>query len=187
MKYFFITGTPASGKSTLAKRISTKLGWKHIDIDKWRGEMCNDPLIKPWVEFFMNKDELKYWQETSPEEDFQNLVKQSEAFWPFILKEINKIIKSGEPAIFEAVNILPHLAKSDLSFDGIVLINNSPEVIFERIKKDPRWGETEELQKIESIRFVEEAMFYKIEAEKYGYKVFDDPLIAEQEFLKKIK
>jgi dephospho-CoA kinase len=179
MNYLFITGTPASGKSTLAQKIAEAKGWQHIDVDNWRGEMWNDPTIRPWVDLFKDKDEAEYWATTSPEEDFQNLVNQSEAFWPVILRKINEIVDQGKPAIFEAVNILPHLAKKDLPFEGIVLINTSSETIFERLKEDPRWGETEELQKIESQRFVEEAEFYKIEAEKYGYKVFDDSKAAE--------
>lgn len=183
MNYFFITGTPASGKSTLAKKIADLKGWSHFDVDDWREEMWQDPEIRPWVDFFLNQDEKTYWETTNPEQDFNNLIDQSEAFWKVILKKINDVISSGKPAIFEAVNILPHLAKRDLPFDGIVLINRSPEIVFERIKKDPRWGSTEELQKIEAQRFVDEAGFYKKEADKYGYKVFEDSAEAEKYLL----
>ena len=75
----------------------------------------------------------------------------------------------GKSAIFEGVNILPHLAHCDLNFKGIILLGESFEVILERNKKDPRWGQTEELQ--------------KKEAEKYGFKTFSDPMLAEKELL----
>jgi dephospho-CoA kinase len=180
MKYLFITGTPASGKSTLAKKFALAKGWAHFDIDDWREEMWQDPDIRPWVDFFINKDEAEYWKNTSPEGDFKNLIDQSEAFWPTILRKIKEVMVEGKPAVFEAVNILPHLAKRDLPFEGVVLINDQPEVIFERIKAHPRWGKTEELQHIEARRFADEARFYKSEAKKYGYKVFSDSKEAEE-------
>ena len=187
MKYFFITGTPNSGKSTLAKKVTEAIGGIHVDIDNWRVEMWGDENIRPFVDFFKNKDEMEYWNNTSPEQDFQNLVEQSEVFWPVISKKIKNIINEGEPAIFEAVNILPHLAKRDLPFKGIVLINTSVEENYKRFKERPRWGDTEELQKIEAERFVQQAEFYRKEAEKYGYEVFEDSKEAEKYLIDSMK
>ncbi len=187
MKHFFITGTPNAGKSTLAKRIADKCDMLHIDVDSWREKMWQDESIRPWVDFFKDKDEMEYWSITTPEEDFQNLVNQSEAFWPFILKNINAIVERDAPAVFEAVNILPHLAKRDLPFDGVVLVNTSVDTNLERLKIRPRWGASGELQKIEAVRFAQQADLYVKEAEKYGFRVFENDKEAEAYMINVLK
>ncbi len=185
MKYFFITGIPAAGKSFLADKISKKLGILHVKIDDLRKELTNNPRFSDWVNFFYNQDEKKYYQSTSCEKQWENIKNQSEAIWPEIKKKINEVIKTGKPAIFEAVNLLPHLIKRDFDFPGIILLGNSIEEIFERNKKAPRWGNTEELQKIEAEAFFNcEGGWYKKEAEKFGFKVFRDSNEAEKEILK---
>lgn len=184
MSYVFISGIPASGKSFLARKVTQKTGTFHLDIDTLREEMSKNPELEQWVNFYWNQDERKYLTETSCEEQWLNLVKQSEAFWPIILRKIDEIKKSHTPAIFESVNILPHLAARNLGFPGIVLLGESIEQIFERNKKDPRWGKTEDLQKLEAETFFNcERGNYKREAEKYGFKTFVNPDEAERELL----
>ena len=184
MKYAFISGIPASGKSYLAERIAKINGTLHFKVDDWREEFRKNNNAD-WIDFFWNKNEWKYWDKTSCVEHWQNIVKQSEALWPDIVKKIEEVIKSGKPAIFEGVNILPHLAKRDLDFGGIVLLGESVEVIFERNKKDPRWGETEELQLKEAEYFYNcEGPKYKSEADKYGYEAFYDADTAEAALIK---
>src|SRR3989344_7705403 len=172
---FFITGIPTAGKSFLAKRIIKELGGKFISADDLREELENDPKYKSWVNFYLDQDEKTYYTSTNHEQQWQNLVKQSEALWPGILEILDKSDNNEKMVIFEGVNILPHLAKRDLKFPGIVLIGKSFNETFERNKKDPRWGKTEELQKLEAEAFFYgERPHYKEEAEKYGYPVFDD-------------
>ena len=188
MAYVFIGGIPASGKSFLAKRIADKTHTFHLDIDTLRSEMAKDPMREPWVSFYWNLDEKKYLTETSCEKKWSNLVKQSEAFWAFILNKIEEIKETHPSAIFEAVNILPHLAEKDLDFPGIFLLGESFEQIFERIKISPRWGKTEELQKLEAETFFNcERENYKKEAGEYGFKTFTNSKDAEQELLKLLK
>jgi len=186
MKCVFIGGIPASGKSYIAKKVANEIGAIHIDLDKLRcSEMIKNPELKPWTEFFMNRDEKTYWENTNCEQHWNNLKNQSEAFWPTMLRKIKETQSLGKSIVFEAVNILPHLARRDLDFEGIFLLGESLDVIFERNKKDPRWGKTEELQKIEADRFYNcEGPMYKKEAEKYGFKTFIDPIEAEKEVLK---
>lgn len=188
MSYVFIGGIPASGKSFLAKKIAEKTNAFHLDIDTLRSEMAEDPNLKPWVNFYWDQDEKIYLTETSCQEKWSNLVKQSETFWPFILGKINRAKQSHPVAVFEAVNILPHLAAKDLDFPGIFLIGETFEQIFERIKKSPRWGKTEELQKLEAEAFFYcERENYKREVEKYGFKTFTNSEEAEQELLRLLK
>ncbi len=184
MKYAFISGIPASGKSHLAKKIAKNMGVLHFKIDDWREEFRKEKHAD-WVDFFWNKNESEYWDKTGCDEHWQNIAKQSEALWPDVVNKIGEVVSSGKSAIFEGVNILPHLARRDLKFEGIILLGESFEIVFERNKKDPRWGETEELQQKEAeIFFNCESPKYKAEAEKYGYKVFSDANLAEVELLK---
>ena len=185
MKCAFISGIPASGKTRLAAKVAKMNGALHIEIDKLREEMSNNPKLRKWVMFFWNKNESKYWKNTDCEQHWENLKNQSEAFWPTILKKIREVEKSGKPAIFEGVNILPHLANKDLKFSGIVLLGGSLKDIFERNKKEPRWGQTEELQKMEAKAFYTcEQPRYKSEAETYEYPTFSDLKEAEKKLLK---
>ena len=104
------------------------------------------------------------------------------------MKKIKQIQKSGTNAIFEGVNILPHLARKDLNFEGIFLLGESFEKILQRNKQDPRWGQTQELQTKEAQAFYNcERPKYKQEAEKYGFKTFTNPEQAEEELLRLIK
>lgn len=188
MAYVFISGIPASGKSFLAKKIAKKTNSFHLDIDTLRNEMAKYTKLEPWVSFYWNKDERKYLTETSCEEKWSNLVKQSEAFWPFILKKIEDIKVTHSSAIFEAVNILPHLASRDLDFPGVFLLGESFDQIFERIKMSPRWGNTKELQKLEAETFFNcERDSYIKESEKYGFKTFANSKDAGEELLKLLK
>ena len=135
--------------------------------------------------FFLNQDEDDYWKNTNCEQQWENLKNQSEAFWPTILKKITEVQKSRKPAIFEGVNILSHLAAKDIQFPGIILLGSSLDDIFERNKKEPRWGKTEELQMMEAEGFYNcERPRYKAEAEKYGYATFYDVKEAEEKLLK---
>lgn len=125
MKNVFISGIPTSGKSYLAQKIAQKINGCCVDVDELRISMQENPKLEPWVNFFWNKDEKEYWETVSPQEHWNNLKKQSEVFWPTILKKIKDIQKTKQLAIFEGVNILPHLAHRDLDFSGIVLLGES--------------------------------------------------------------
>lgn len=182
MSYIFIGGIPASGKSYLARKLCDETGAFYFSIDNLREEMSKDPKLEYWTNFYWNLNEDDYYKTTSCEGQWRNLVNQSEAFWPRILAEINKIKESHKSAIFEGVNILPHLAKKNLGFPGIFLLGESVEQIFERNKLSPRWGQTESLQRIEAEAFFKcEGKMYQQEAEKYGYKTFRDSRLAEDE------
>lgn len=188
MSYVFISGIPSSGKSFLARKVAQKIGVFHLDTDTLRDAMAKDPKLAPWVNFYWNQDERKYLTETPCDVLWQNLIRQSEAFWPTILENIGEAKKSHKVAIFESVNLLPHLAAKDLDFPGIVLLGESFEQVFERNKKSPRWGKTEELQRLEAEVFFNcERENYKREAERYGFKTFTDAGEAEQELLKMLK
>lgn len=186
--YAFIGGTSASGKTYAAKLFVKNSGLPiHIvSIDNFRKEFSKDPQLKYWVDILWNKNEEEYWKEVTYEKDIENLTAQSEAFWPSILKVVQKTKKLYKHAIFEAINIQPHLAKRDFDFPGFFLINEDYQTLLERFKKNPRWGKIENLQKLEVEFLVKhDVPFIKKEAKKYGYKVFNNSNDAIEE-LKKI-
>lgn len=174
-KRLFITGIPTSGKSHLAKQLADKVGGIPVLFDDFRENLAQNDQYKKWTNFYLDVDEKEYLTKTNPEKQWENLVAQSEGLWPAFLQEIEKYKDETKPVIFECVNILPHIAKKHLDFLGIVLIGKSYEEILERNIKSPRWGNTLELQELEAKTFFEvERPHYKAEAEKYGYKVFEN-------------
>lgn len=173
-KRLFLTGIPTGGKSYLGKKLAEKVGGICVSTDDMREELSKDPQYKEWIEFYLNQDEHAYYTTKNYDEQWDNLVKQSEVMWPGVLEKILEYEKEGRPVIFEGVNLLPHLIKRDFNIPGLVIIGKSLEDVFNRCKSNPRWGNTEELWKLEADAFFNgERPRYKREAEKYGYEVFE--------------
>jgi 2-phosphoglycerate kinase len=184
MQSIFITGIPTAGKSHLARKLSSELNFGLLDVDTLRSKMRLDPKLKIWVDFFFNLDEKAYYKTVSSDQQWQNMVDQSEAFWPTIKSELQQCLSHGQ-YIFEGVNLLPHLVK-ELGLQGAVLLGESFEQVLERNKRNPRWGDTEELQKMEAESFFScEREKYREEAEKYNFKWFENNEEAYQ-YLKKL-
>jgi 2-phosphoglycerate kinase len=173
-KRIFISGIPTSGKSYLAKKLAENVSGVAVFLDDFREGLAKNEEYRKLTNFYLDKDEYEYLTTTSPNEKWRNLVKQSEGLWPGFLKEINKYIYEERPVIFECVNILPHLAKKDLNFPGIILLGKSLEETVLRNMADPRWGSTTALQELEAKTFFEvKRPRYKEEAIKYGYPIFE--------------
>lgn len=175
-KRLFITGIPTAGKSYLAKKLAEEVSGICVSVDDMREELSKDERYKKWVNYYLDQDEKTYYTTTTYDEQWKNLVAQSEGFWPGILTGLAQYANEDRPVIFEGVNILPHLAHRDLQIPGIAIIGRSLKETFERNKKEPRWGATEELQKLEADAFFNgERPHYKDDAEKFGYPVFQTP------------
>lgn len=176
MPTVFITGCPGSGKSTLAKKVAKKTGATHIYIDGLKKIMRKDKKLKPWVEFFYKIDEEKYWKENSKSKHWQNMVQQSEAFWPRVRRIIKSFQEKNELLIVDGSNVMPHLVKQDFpDMKGIVLLPPSRKELFIRLQQEPRWSRVNKrLQAIEAKRYWQEAKSYKKMALKHGYKSFND-------------
>ena len=186
MHSVFITGIPTSGKTYLAQKMASRFGMIHVKVDDIIEEMIKDPLLKPWVNFFWDKEETHYLETTSYDEQWDHLVQQSEAFWPTIKKNIEDALAKGQPTIFEGVNLLPHLMQ-ELSLQGIVLLGSTEEEMLKRLKEHPRWGNTEELQRRETKAFFgSDRPYYAAEAQRYGFPSFSDSHKAEEELVKMI-
>lgn len=170
----FITGIPTAGKSYLAKKLAAEVGGICVSVDDIREGLAEDERYRKWVNFYLDKNEFEYYSKSTPDELWADLVAQCEGLWPATLQKISEYENEERPVIFEGVNILPHLANRDLKIPGVVIIGKTFQETFERNKKDPRWGATEELQRMEAEAFFNcERPHYKEEAEKYGYPVFE--------------
>lgn len=175
-KRLFISGIPTAGKSYLGKKLAQEVDGICISIDDIREGLSKDERYKKWVNYYLDQDEYTYYTTTDYDVQWNNFMKQSEGLWPGILAKIAQYENEQKPVIFEGVNILPHLAHKDLSVPGMVIIGHSFDEILERNKKEPRWGATEELQKLEADAFFYgERPHYKAESKKYGYPVFETP------------
>ncbi len=186
--YAFIGGTSAAGKTYVARAFAkqSKLPIHVVSIDDHRREFAKDPKLRYWTDILWNKNEEKYWKTITYKEDIGNLIKQSEAFWSRILEVVKRTKKLHKHALFEAINIQPHLAKRDFDFTGFFLINEDSPTLLKRLKEHPRWGKTEELQKLEvAFLLKHDVPFVKQQAKKYKYKVVNDSNDAINE-LKKI-
>lgn len=150
----FITGIPTAGKSYLAKKLKDELGAKHVELDDLREGLISHPEYGKWISFYYNQDERMYLENTSPEDKWKHLVKQSEEIWPVFKEEIKKYNDEEGLVVFESVNLLPHLIQRDFpESKQIVLIGESLELTYKRNQESPRWGDTDELQKLEADNF----------------------------------
>ena len=172
----FITGIPTAGKSYLGKRLAKEIGGICVSIDDIRKELLNNDQYNKWVNYYLDQDEYTYYTTTTYDQQWENLVAQSEGLWPGILTKLTQYTNEDKPVIFEGVNILPHLAQKELQIPGVVIIGQSFEEVFKRNMQEPRWGKTKELQRLEADAFFYgERPHYKNEAKKYGYQVFETP------------
>lgn len=173
-KRLCITGIPTAGKSTLSKKLAESTGGIAVFLDDFREELASDERYATWVNFYTDQDLETYYTTTSPEDEWKNLVAQSEAIWPAFLERIDSYADEERPVIFECVNLLPHLIHRDLDFPCVVLIGSSYEQTLERNAQDPRWGSTErELELNSKSFFFVERPRYLEEAQKYGYPAFE--------------
>jgi 2-phosphoglycerate kinase len=170
-----ITGIPTSGKTFLGARLAKDLNGILVSTDVIREELRKDERFRPWHDFYRQQDERRYYATTSYQQQWENLVRQSEGLWPGLQAHFERYRNIVQPIIFEGVNLLPHLIKTHLNFPAIALIGRSLEEVLERNRERPRWGLTDELQRLEADAFFYgERPRYKAEAEKYGYPVFDN-------------
>jgi predicted ATPase len=202
----FITGIPTAGKTHLAEKLARATGAFCLETDDLRQKFSRSPLYRPWTDLYREMDEKSYYSGTDYETQWQNLVRQSEALWPPTRDHILAYCEGRIPLrsrlaaaargyrpsrrllIAEGVNILPHLAHRDLPFPGFVIVGSSYEDVLRRLAARPRWGRTEELQRMEADAFwYGERPRYMQEAEKYRYRVFRTAEEAYPEILKALQ
>lgn len=202
----FITGIPTAGKSYLARKLIDLTGGYCLETDNLYEELGRDPRYEKWAKFFEDNDEHAYYTENDPDKQWAILSEMHEKLWPGVLEKIRayeagdipsksrmagllrKPFSQKRPLIFEGINILPHLAKRDLTFPGVVLVGKSYEEVLNRNHERPRWGKTEEMIRMGANAFwsVERPRYIK-EALSCGYGIFEDADEAYEEALKMLE
>jgi dephospho-CoA kinase len=202
----FITGIPTAGKSYLARKLLNATGGYCLETDNLYEELGRDPRFEEWARFFEDNDEHAYYTENDPKRQWAILSEMHEKLWPGVLERIRAYEAGDIPTksklagflrkpfsqkrllVFEGINILPHLARKDLDFPGVVLVGKSYEEVLTRNRERPRWGKTEEMIQMGANAFWSvERPRYIAEAQSCGYKIFEDADEAYEEALKMLE
>jgi len=142
MKKIFIVGMPGSGKSTMAKYLSSETSFKYLDLDEE-------------IEFKSKKSVSKIF-EIDGEESFRVLEKET----------LDEIIQKEEKFILATGGGTPSYDDNmeKMNKNGItIFLNTSPEILIERISrknKRPLFNSTNVREKVSKI-FDERIKFYK--------------------------
>ena len=142
MKKIFIVGMPGSGKSTMAKYISSETSFKYLDLDEE-------------IELKSKKSVSKIF-EIEGEESFRVLEKET----------LDEIIQKEEKFILATGGGTPSYDDNmeKMNENGItIFLNTSPEILIERISrknKRPLFNSTNVREKVSKI-FDERIKFYK--------------------------
>ena len=142
MKKIFIVGMPGSGKSTMAKYLSSETSFKYLDLDEE-------------IEFKSKKSVSKIF-EIDGEESFRVLEKET----------LDEIIQKEEKFILATGGGTPSYDDNmeKMNENGItIFLNTSPEILIERISrknKRPLFNSTNVREKVSKI-FDERIKFYK--------------------------
>ena len=142
MKKIFIVGMPGSGKSTMAKYLSSETSFKYLDLDEE-------------IELKSKKSVSKIF-EIDGEESFRVLEKET----------LDEIIQKEEKFILATGGGTPSYDNNmeKMNENGItIFLNTSPEILIERISrknKRPLFNSTNVREKVSKI-FDERIKFYK--------------------------
>tara|TARA_Y100000748_G_C15418848_1_gene458473 strand:+ start:361 stop:855 length:495 start_codon:yes stop_codon:yes gene_type:complete len=142
MKKIFIVGMPGSGKSTMAKYLSSETSFKYLDLDEE-------------IELKSKKSVSKIF-EIDGEESFRVLEKET----------LDEIIQKEEKFILATGGGTPSYDDNmeKMNENGItIFLNTSPEILIERISrknKRPLFNSTNVREKVSKI-FDERVKFYK--------------------------
>ena len=142
MKKIFIVGMPGSGKSTMAKYLSSATSFKYLDLDEE-------------IELKSKKSVSKIF-EIDGEESFRVLEKET----------LDEIIQKEEKFILATGGGTPSYDDNmeKMNENGItIFLNTSPEILIERISrknKRPLFNSTNVREKVSKI-FNERIKFYK--------------------------
>ena len=187
---YFIGGAPRIGKTLLALALAEKIKGHYVSSDSIRNaakKSCND---RDSDLFILNKTEhipeeawLKDHNEL-PEKIIEYQNRESIALWPSVVSFCNSFCEDNAVHVLEGVALLPSLVSQmkDIPRHVVYVGNtseNHPEAMLKFAKDFPQWdwmgssGYSEE--KIRAMgNFVRTmSLYFKSEAEKYGFQYFE--------------
>ncbi|MFA6353573.1 MAG: hypothetical protein WCW93_01430 [Candidatus Paceibacterota bacterium] len=182
-KRLIITGIPTIGKTNLAKQLAEAVGGICVSSEEIRNYLRSNPKYTATTYFWKDKNKRAYYIKTPYNQQWKNLVTQSEQLWEGVLEKINSYKDEERPVIFEGVGMLPHLVHQDLDFPCVVIIGINLKEVIEANKERPEW-DSEELELQSVALFLGDQPYFKKEAEKYNYPVFKNDSETLKEALK---
>jgi adenylate kinase family enzyme len=125
---FWIGGSPCSGKSTVAARLSERFGWAIYSCDDayYRHQELIAPDRQPVYSRLSKLDGDEVWMRPVPQQIEEELEIYREEF-PFILQDLCSRAKR-EPVIAEGAALLPELlASAEVPADRAIWLVPTPE------------------------------------------------------------
>ncbi|EKE24968.1 MAG: hypothetical protein ACD_5C00342G0006 [uncultured bacterium] len=195
---YLIGGAPRCGKSILAKKLAKKLDVQFFQCDYLRpiiiaytpkNEMDQKfPLVKMYDE--NGCDNNKLFKNFSPEELLQADIIEARTLWLGIKEFIKQKAVLGRDVIVEGVQLLPELVdeikkeKYVKDLKAVYLIKENEQKILEGFKKNTQndWliqdSNSEETLLLAARMVCNDSEYFKKEAAKYGFEVFN----SDEEF-----
>ncbi len=173
----FIGGSPAAGKSFVAKQLGQHLGLPILQVDEFRDDVRelakNNPNKYPKQAELLDITAEEFWKKRSPQEVMQHEIDEGREIWPFIQKKI----QDGFGGIIEGVSLLPELIFQEYqtSARAIFLVDKDPERIRQTVYERGVWAAANTYSDWVKEREVQwlpmHADFFLREATKYQFPV----------------
>ena len=161
LRVILIGGPSNAGKSTLARFLALRLGWRHASTD----QVQRTPHPgRPWKdEGSIPKHVADHYSALSVDELFARVVQHYQNVWPGIESLITSHATdfSSEPLVLEGSALWPETVVA-LDLDNVAAIWLKPnnKVLEERIKKASRFAEASEGEKMMIQKFLGRAHLY---------------------------
>lgn len=193
---YFIAGPPRVGKTTLSYRLAEKIKGHVVSTDAIRSAAKKARENKTGDLFrtnFYNSLSEEEWFERHlkhPEVVVEDHNKESAAFWTSIVSFCNTFCEDSAIHIVEGAHLIPELVASmeDRPAHIVYVGNTNPDhfkhmLEYSRNNPDQDWmaslGYGEEKIQAMAIFVREMSLYFKTEAEKYGFPYFE---ISDEDF-----
>lgn len=178
-----IGGAPTTGKSTVAKFLSEKLGIPCISTDDVREQMREklDPAKNPAL-FKAAQYSAEEFLNTFTAQEIVNIEREEgEVVWNEIRKTIDRSEEDGESIIIEGVAVLPHLVARDFPaveyVRSLFLVDNDLDRIRKVVFSRGLWDDAHTYSDDVKEKEVEWAAVFnswlESEAKKFGFQTVE--------------
>ena len=187
-KIILIGGAPATGKSTIAKRISKEysISWISADFIRNWMKLVSSPDMFPDLFGFSDTAEEHYAKHSIAETIVME-EKRDRDVWKGVQGFIEKN-KDWGSYVIEGITIHPsfiqNLQQGGYDIVPLFIIENNKQRMHDILYSRGLWGDSDEVKEIEKDYLVETNKYYKNEAIKYDLPYFEiadnrDATIAE--------
>lgn len=148
----FVTGSSHVSKTTLASRLSNRLGWNLISTDK----LARHPG-RPWPA--VHPAVAEYYASLSSETIYWFLRMHHENMWPSIKQKIQAEALARKPFIIEGSALRPeYIATLDFAQMAAVYLYADADFLQDRIHRESRYDEANEYQRLLIDKFIAQSL-----------------------------